>query len=146
MCYEAFYYFHFQQYFSVILNNTRKNLQGSLYQTLVFEQQNYLGRLLLYHWVPLSTSLALQCPKINNRTFQSIFTSFLRTDTVTGTTFWFYPQHKTTICLKYHIYKRNTSATLARGNSSRSGQVWSFFVCYLKSRMKLCYLIYKLRV
>lgn len=144
MCYEVFYSLHFHQYFFMILNGTCKNLQGSLYQTLVFEQQNYLGRLLLYHWALLSTSRPLQCPKTNNRTFQSIFTSSPEQIQLQEQRFCFYPQYKIIVCLKYHIYKTNTLNTLARGNSYRTDQVWS--LCFLKSRMKWYYIIYKIRV
>lgn len=60
----------------VLLYERHSNLQGSLYQILVSEQQNYQGRLLLYHWVLLSTSLALQYPKTNNRLIKLIFPFF----------------------------------------------------------------------
>lgn len=106
MCCSLFYSLHFHQQFFVTLNNRCKNLQGSLYQTLVFEQQSYQGRLLLYHWVLLSTSLALQCPKINKRSFQPVFTSSPEL-IVTQQLFPFYTQRKVIVCLKLANLRRN---------------------------------------
>lgn len=109
-----------------------KNLQGSLYQTLVFEQQSYLGRLLLYHWALLSTSLALQCPKINKRSLQPVFTSSPEQIQLHNSFFPF-THNKVIVCLKL--------PNLPRRNSYRPDQVWSVFVCFLKCRMKLYYII-----
>lgn len=133
MCYDLFYSLHFHQQFLVILNNRCKNLQGSLYQTLVFEQQSYLGRLLLYHWALLSTSLALQCPKTNNRSLQPIFTSSPEQIQLHNNSFPFTHNIKQLLGLKL--------ANLTRGNSYTSHQVWSVFICFLKCRIKLYYIM-----